>query len=89
MRCGIFMLTAVLSLDIIEGKKGEDYTKLSEIRLGPNIDNKETFQAVIKAGLNPSSDVRQMSRQIAVIWNCNWNGIVQGCYIRYSRYDSN
>jgi hypothetical protein len=28
-----------------------------------------------------------MSRQIVVIWNWNWNGIVQACYIQYSTDD--
>ena len=36
---------AALSLDIIEEGEGDDYTKLIEIRLGPNIDNKKIFQA--------------------------------------------
>jgi hypothetical protein len=26
---------------------------------------------------------RQMGRQNAVIWNLEWNGIVQECYIQY------
>jgi hypothetical protein len=32
-------------LHIIEEGEGDDYTKLIEIRLGPNIGNKEIFQA--------------------------------------------
>jgi len=25
-----------------------------------------------------------MSRQMAVIWNLEWNGIVQACHVQYS-----
>ena len=43
-----FYAGSSLSLHIIEGQ-GND-RKLNEIRLGSNIDNKETFQAIIKSG---------------------------------------
>jgi uncharacterized protein len=43
-----FYAGSSLSLHIIEGE-GDDI-RLNEIRLGSNIDNKETFQAVIKSG---------------------------------------
>jgi len=42
-----FYAGSSLSLHIIEE---EENTKLIEIRLGSNIDNNETFQAVIKSG---------------------------------------
>jgi hypothetical protein len=29
-----------------------------------------------------------MSRQMAVIWNLEWNGIVQGAHIQYSTDDN-
>jgi uncharacterized protein len=43
-----FYAGSSLSLHIIEGQ-GND-SKLNEFRLGSNIDNKETLQAIIKAG---------------------------------------
>jgi hypothetical protein len=33
------------------------------------------------------SKVGQMSRQIGVRWNMEWNGILQAYYIRYSTND--
>jgi predicted cupin superfamily sugar epimerase len=44
-----FYAGSSLSLHVIEGD-GDDNIRLNEIRLGSNIDNKETFQAVIKSG---------------------------------------
>ena len=37
--------------------------------------------------ISDSSNEGQMSRQIDVRWNLEWNGIVQGCYIQYSTND--
>jgi hypothetical protein len=34
---------------------------------------------------NTSSDARHLSRQNAVIWNWNWNGIVHAWYLWYSK----
>jgi uncharacterized protein len=45
-----FYAGSSLSLHIIEGKEDNDDISLNEVRLGSNIDNKEIFQAVIKAG---------------------------------------
>jgi predicted cupin superfamily sugar epimerase len=45
-----FYAGSSLTLHIIEGQGEEEDTKLKEIRLGTNIDNEETFQAVIKSG---------------------------------------
>jgi uncharacterized protein len=44
-----FYAGSSLSLQIIEGQ-GDDDSKLTEIRLGPNTYKNETFQTVINAG---------------------------------------
>lgn len=56
----------------IQGVEGTLYVIINDVNIKPN----SRTERIIWHPYGPSSDARQMNRQVAVKWN--WNGIVQG-----------